>query len=468
MCDTAVAVGSATASGHVVFAKNSDRHPNESQPLFHAPRAHHDDGASLRCQYLDIPQVAETWEVVGGRPWWLWGFETGVNEWGVAIGNEAVMSREPFAETGLLGMDLVRLGLERGRTAYEALHVIVDLLETHSQGGSAIVDGVRYYHNAFIIADPTEAWVLETAGRFWAAERVQGARAISNVYSIETHWDEASADLVHHALDKGWWRPDVPFNFAKAYGDYEVEIAPRCFRFQRATDLLGQQGGQITVPSMMAHLRDHYDDTFMAPRWSPQELCFASICMHSSAQYGGETASGFVAELRPDAGPLRSSVWHAFTSPCLSAFHPVYLGGVGVPVALDLGGGTYDPTSLWWRFERLQRRVDGHPALAPTLQAPYRALEARWLTEAPVIEAQARTLAEAGAAAEARDVLRQFVDRTLAELDAVVLAADALLDEAAILAEPPIVLQPAHRAALNQAAGLLELVPDAPAAVPAT
>src|SRR5436190_1487273 len=417
MCDTAVAVGSATESGHVLFAKNSDRHPNECQPLCWMPRQQHAEGATLRCQYLEIPQVAETWEVVGGRPWWLWGFETGVNEWGVAIGNEAVLSKEPFAETGLLGMDLVRLGLERGRTAYEALHVIVDLLETYGQGGSAEVAGTRYYHNAFIIADPREAWVLETAGRRWAAERVRGARAISNVYSIETTWDEASADLEAYALEQGWWRPDVPFNFARAYGDYEVAIAPRCLRFQRATDLLGRQGGQVTVESMLRHVRDHYDDTFMAPRWSPQELCFSSICMHSSSQYPGETASSFVAELRDEASPLRSTVWHAFGSPCLSAFHPVYLGNVGLPDNLDRGNGTYDPSSFWWRFERLQRRVDAHPALAPALHESYRALEARWLDRAPRVEAEARASEDEAAAGR---VLRTFVDETLAELDAAV------------------------------------------------
>jgi dipeptidase len=429
MCDTAVAVGKATASGHVIFAKNSDRNPNECQPLHHSPRRSHEVGAPLRCQYIEIPQVAESWEVVGSRPWWLWGFETGVNEWGVAIGNEAVLSKEPYPETGLLGMDLVRLGLERGRTAYEALHVIVDLLEHHGQGGSAEVSSIRYYHNAFIIADPREAWVLETAGRYWAAERVQGARAISNVYSIETHWDEASADLVEHAVEQGWWRADVPFNFARAYGDYSVEIAPR---------------------------------------WSPQELCFSSICMHSSAQYNGETASGMVAELRDEAGPLRSSVWHSFSSPCLSAFHPVYLGGVGLPIELDQGSGTYDEGSAWWRFERLQRRVDGHPALAPTLQEAYRSHEADWLTRAPEVEAEARQLVADGSEHDARTVLRRFVDDTLLELDVTVAAADERLDEAAAVAPPPMVLQPAHRAALNQAAGLWDLVPESPSAVPAT
>jgi dipeptidase len=425
----------------------------------------------LHCQYVEIPEVAESWEVIGSRPWWLWGFETGVNEWGVAIGNEAVLSKEPYPETGLLGMDLVRLGLERGRTAYEAMHVIVELLERHGQGGSAEVDGVRYYHNAFIIADPGEAWVLETAGRYWAAERVRGARAISNVYSIETRWDEASADLAEHAIEQGWWRADVPFNFARAYGDYEVEIAPRCLRFQRATDLLAGQDGKVTIDTMLAHVRDHYDGTFMAPRWSPQELCFSSICMHSSAQYRGETASGIVAELRDEASPLRSSVWHSFSSPCLSAFHPVYLGGVGLPDHLNVGAGTYDPASPWWRFERLQRRVDAHPALAPTLQSGYRALEADWLARAPSVEAEARALVERGAEGDARAILRSFVDETLAALDATVARADVLLDEAAATMEPPIVLQPAHRAALNAAAGLAELVPlvtSGPTAVPAT
>ena len=170
-CDTAVAVGSATADGSVIFAKNSDRRANESQPLYHAPRRRHAPGATVRTQYLEIPQAAETWELIGSRPYWLWGFEIGVNEWGVAIGNEAVHAREPVEERGLLGMDLVRFGLERGRTANEAVEVVCGLLERHGQGGSCEAPGLpfRTYNNSFILADPREAWVLETAGRRWAA-----------------------------------------------------------------------------------------------------------------------------------------------------------------------------------------------------------------------------------------------------------------------------------------------------------
>ena len=38
MCDTFVALGSATAHGGVIFAKNSDRQPNEPHLLIRIPR----------------------------------------------------------------------------------------------------------------------------------------------------------------------------------------------------------------------------------------------------------------------------------------------------------------------------------------------------------------------------------------------------------------------------------------------
>ena len=95
---------------------------------------------------------------MGHSPWWVWGFEHGVNEHGVAIGNQTVFSNEPIEQTpGLIGMDLVRLALERGRDAREALEVIATLIETHGQGGAAFAPDAPGYHNSFLLADPQQS-----------------------------------------------------------------------------------------------------------------------------------------------------------------------------------------------------------------------------------------------------------------------------------------------------------------------
>lgn len=69
-----------------------------------------------------------------------------------------------------------RLGLERGSTAKEALDVIAALLEEHGQGGSYYEDAgsCPSFQSAYLIADREEAWVLETVGKYWAAEKVTG------------------------------------------------------------------------------------------------------------------------------------------------------------------------------------------------------------------------------------------------------------------------------------------------------
>ena len=103
----------------MVFAKNSDRPPAEAQVLLaHVARS---PGRALDTQYLRLPDPGAT-AFVGSHPTWLWGAEHGVNEHGVAIGNEKIWTvDDPHAlPPALLGMDLVRLGLERSRTADDA------------------------------------------------------------------------------------------------------------------------------------------------------------------------------------------------------------------------------------------------------------------------------------------------------------------------------------------------------------
>ena len=75
----------------------------------------------------------------------------------------------------LQNISTFRLGLERGGTAAEACRVITGLLEKYGQGGPCTdIEPISTYHNSFIVADPTEAWVLETAGMHWATQKVTG------------------------------------------------------------------------------------------------------------------------------------------------------------------------------------------------------------------------------------------------------------------------------------------------------
>lgn len=396
MCDTMVALGNATADGSVILAKNTDREPNEAHMLVHIPRTRHEPGSKVKCTYIEIPQVPETYEVLLCKPFWIWGCEMGVNEHGVAIGNEAVFTKEPYDKgPGLIGMDFIRLALERADTARKALEIIIQLLEIYGQGGNCGFRHKTYYHNSFIIADPHEAWVLETAGKFWAAEKVRDVRAISNGLTIGSKWDMSSPDLVEHALERGWCKSKEDFHFARCYSDFLYTRLDGCrARHSRATALLEANKGSITVETMMSILRDHGPDAETDPLWNPGKgWLMETICVHAS--FGPTRPSQSVGAMVAHLLPGFPIVWVTGTSgTCTSIFKPVFLGGAGLPSGSEgeaLGltippTGTYDPRTLWWSHERLHRAViRDYAARMPVYREERDALEKAFLREASEI-----------------------------------------------------------------------------------
>lgn len=265
MCDNIVALGQATADGSVIFGKNSDREPNEPHYVVIIPRAVHARSKVTHCTYIDIPQVEETYAVLLCRPSWLWGAEMGANEHGLVIGNTAVFTRESYdTRPGLIGMDFLRLALERTTNALSALELITTFLEQYGQSGNNGFSHELYYHNSFLIADPREAWVLETVGRQWVAKQVEDIGGTSNTLTIETEWDLASDDLITYAQARGWSKNRADFNFKESYGGagFYASYLYTVFgsgdeRYQRLTGLLEQQQGQITEEVIMSALRDH-------------------------------------------------------------------------------------------------------------------------------------------------------------------------------------------------------------------
>ncbi|MFZ2413180.1 MAG: carcinine hydrolase/isopenicillin-N N-acyltransferase family protein [Candidatus Cryosericum sp.] len=77
----------------------------------------------------------------------MWGAEMGVNEHGVAIGNEAVFTRGEYGAAGLTGMDLLRLALEHCNSACSAVDEIIVLLEQHGRGGTCGFTKRFFYNN---------------------------------------------------------------------------------------------------------------------------------------------------------------------------------------------------------------------------------------------------------------------------------------------------------------------------------
>ena len=189
MCDTFVALGSVTAKGGVLLAKNADTEVNEAQHLLKIPGRRWPDGAQLRVTHRVIPQARQTYEVVLDKSFWLYGGEIGVNEHGVAVGNEAVFSNGPAEGDGVVLIDLLRLMLERAKDRHEAVALTADLLKAYGQGGNCELRGNSHFDGSFIVSDRTGALVLETAGRDWATREVEGFTSISNAYTIGRRLD---------------------------------------------------------------------------------------------------------------------------------------------------------------------------------------------------------------------------------------------------------------------------------------
>jgi len=415
-CDTMVALSGATADGSVVLAKNSDRSADESQPLTQVSRAKHPPGSALKCQYIEIPQAEETLGLIGSRPYWLWGFEHGMNELGVAIGNEAVFTKEELPDKGLLGMDLVRLGLERGRTAREALDVIADLMVEFGQGGSGSEHMNAAYSNSFIIADAAEAYILETSDRRYAWKKVTDVGCISNHVAIGDDWDTLSDDAVDFAVSNGWWdaAEEGRFDFAAAYRNTEY-VPPQISeeRLSQARTLLDEYRGKISPRTMMRSLRDHYDSgTIFTPGRTPDDgKCF-SICMHADPV--GTTAASVVAHLRGSAGP--KVYWASFGPPCSGVFMPLYIEGE-IPKPLTQAGAGFSEDSVWWLFKKLSERVaEDFAGRTPRVQEEWLELESDFFDKAAALEGEVASLNADGETAKINSRLTQFMEDNFDEV----------------------------------------------------
>ncbi len=369
MSDAQVLIG----AGATWFAQNSDREPSEPQPVLRLPAAA-DDAPTLRTTYIELPQVPRRFGVILSKPVWCWGGEMGVNAPGVVIGCTPVYTRRASRTPALLGVDLVRLGLERGASAGEALEILIRLLEQHGQGGPAGFRDKRLCHDSsFLVADALDAWQLETAGRDWVTRRIAGQCAIANALTIG-----ADRDLRSVAVAPGT-------DFARAFG---TRVQPLLARARERRELALDYLGRAATPSlarMAFHLRAHRRDNE-----DPADGSNADVCMHAAGFIRRHQTTGSMIARLSAAGA--TALFTGTSAPCLSIFRPVAFDG---EFSVLTPAGKQVEVLLWRRHELLHRRALADPVLRLRLRATRDEIEAKIFEQLAAPQPDAGALARA-------------------------------------------------------------------------
>ncbi len=338
MCDTQVIL----QNGATYFAKNSDREASEPQVIVRLAAVQNDPATIVQTTYIPVTQVPDRYGVILSKPVWIWGAEIGVNDQGVVIGNEAVFTRQVRkAGQALLGMDLLRLGLERGQTAPEALHAITSLLEEYGQGGPAgFRDKAFRYDNSFIIADAREAWILETAGKSWAAKKVKTYGAISNRLSIGAPHDLASNDIGEADFAKTHDTRFMAF-MGKAYARQKLSLS--CLH-----DLERKESASLAM--MARNLRSHQNDRARFASHGNDDVCMHAGGLTRPSQSTGSMIVKIQASKAPQVMVTGTS------APCLSLFKPIDFDSTQPFFAFQDGDQMADQ-NLWHENEWVHRRA---------------------------------------------------------------------------------------------------------------
>jgi dipeptidase len=445
-CTTFVAHGKALAGGGSVIAKNRDLGFQTLIEIGIHQAATHPKGAVYKAAYIDIPDVEKTYKFIGSRTAGRWGYGMGINEHQVAVADNDAPSRDSLEfKAGLHDNDLVRIVLERAKTAREAVDIIDSVVSKYGQAWNGIM---------FEIGDPNELWIVEITGRRWAAKKyTDTVTARSNQYQIEDDYDLASSDLISFAESQGWVpKGTKKINFRKVYSTDELypednELSKRNnvetlynteMRYQRAMELLNAQKGKLTPESVMPMCRDHFD-TYTLPsgkviemkqipfysseyadwlgfEWYtkqpekdqvPVHMYVRGPCSHDLGW--GTTSSSAILVSRPGVSNELGLMLHAFSPPCNSLYIPFYVG------ISDVDEKYGSPEAAVAFQSIMTRAFTKYTLYHEEIRKVFDPYEAKVIKEMPEIEAKFEELKKAGKQDEAAALLTQFVKDNCSE-----------------------------------------------------
>ncbi|XP_055541541.1 secernin-1 [Wyeomyia smithii] len=172
------------------------------------------------CNSVEIDGAA-SYSMILNQPAGVWGAESGSNEKGVIIG--LTFSEGHPVDGKLNATDLVRLGLERGATASEAVDRIVELNASAGPSGETKESAKA----SFVICDCDETWLLDIVGCLWAAQKLLlNNIALKPGLVVGKQIDRSSDCLASKLQTAGIWDGSGELNFSSLFGYDSVRLWP--------------------------------------------------------------------------------------------------------------------------------------------------------------------------------------------------------------------------------------------------
>lgn len=439
-CTNLIVGKNASADGSTIVSYSADSYGLFGE-LYHFPAGTHKKGTMVDVYEWDthkylgqIEQARQTYNVIGN-----------INEYQVTIAETTFGGRPELVDTTAV-IDygsLIYLGLQRSRTAREAIKVMTELVQQYGYYSSG---------ESFTIADPNEIWIMEMIGKgpgirgaVWVAVRVPDdcISAHANQSRIHTFDMEDknncmyAPDVISFAREKGYFNGiNKDFSFANAYAPLDFGARRFCearvwsyfnmFTDQGANYLPYIQGKtnepmplfvkanrKISVRDVQNAMRDHYECTALditkdfgaGPYHTPYRLSPLTFKVNDQEYFNErpistqQTGWVFVSQMRankPDA--IGGVLWFGTDDANMTVFTPVYCCTDKVPDCYAANGAdyaTFSWNSAFWIFNWVSNMVyPRYSLMIEDVRAVQRNLEDTYAQSQEAIEATAAKLYE--------------------------------------------------------------------------
>ena len=453
-CTNLIVGKNASADGSTLVSYSADSYGLFGE-LYHYPAGMHKKGTLIDIHEWDtgkylgqIPQARQTYNVIGN-----------MNEFQLTIGETTFGGRPELVDTtGIIDYgSLIYLGLQRSRTAREAIKVMTELVQEYGYYSSG---------ESFTIADPEEIWIMEMIGKgpgvrgaVWVAVRVPDDCISAHANQSRIHQFDMddkdnclySSDVISFAREKGYFKGvNKDFSFANAYAPLDFGALRYCEArvwsyYNMFTDrgqeflpyILGENrtpmplfvkpNRKISVQDLQHAMRDHYEGTpldisrdFGAGAYhTPYRLSPLSFKV-DGVEYFNErpistqqTAFTFVAQMRANLpNAVGGVLWFGCDDANMTVFTPVYCCTDRVPQCYTRVDGadylTFSPRSAFWLYNFVANMIyPRYDLMIGDMRRVQSRLENTFAQSQDGVEAVAAKLAETDAAA-AREYLTNY------------------------------------------------------------